>query len=150
MPTEPWQGWSICIANVQVYDKEDERGCEGMVLYELTKPCNPGCTAEHSPPDERWGEASRALPLHTEFRYLSQPFHSGGQRHYKGATAEEITENRANVWAWNGNKEAPTLTPSYYFLGRNDPKKRYPDWPAVHIFVTNGRIVDSGCDARIA
>ena len=152
---EPWAGWSIRVHGVQIYSQEDERGCEGHVLYELTKPCSAGCRAglegenwTHSAVEER-EQATRDLPWHTKFRYLAQPFHRGGQRLYRGATAEEIAENRANVWAWDGNREAPSLTPSYYFLGRQDPKGRYPDWPAVHIHLTRGVIVNSGCDAAI-
>lgn len=134
----------MALAAFQVYEKEDARGCEGMALYELTRPCAPGCEALHSPPDERWREGSRKLPPHTEFRYLSQPFHSGGQRKYKDATPEEIAEDRANVWAWNGNRERPSLTPSFVFTGHSHPKNLYPDYPRVHTYLTDGVLVNCG------
>lgn len=156
---EPWQGWSMALLGVQFYAAEDERGAQGDALYELKRPCDPGCprgdpawnggNGIHSLPEER-DDRSRGDPLHTEYRYLSQPFHSGGQRHYKGATPEQIAENRANIWAWNGDRAAPSITPSYLFEGHTHAKGLYPDWPRIHIYLTAGRLVNCGdSDATI-
>lgn len=38
--------------------------------------------------------------------------------------------NKRNVWAWDGNKEFPTLTPSFKLVGAH----------VVHLFFTRGTI----------
>lgn len=45
--------------------------------------------------------------------YERQPFARGGPTHRPGATAEEIADNRANIWGWDGDTERPTITPSF-------------------------------------
>lgn len=58
-----------------------------------------------------------------------------------------------NVWAWNGNLDRPTFTPSVLVRGNQWPKDEYPEYhkPAhaqvapgddtvCHSFVTDGRI----------
>lgn len=45
--------------------------------------------------------------------YERQAFRRGAAGHRLNATPEEIAEDRAHVWGWDGNTEAPTLTPSF-------------------------------------
>jgi hypothetical protein len=64
--------------------------------------------------------------------YERQAFRLGSYGHRLDATEQEIKENKANVWGWDGNKEAPTLRPS--FLARE--KRPY----TLHSFLTNGKL----------
>ena len=68
-----------------------------------------------------------------------QPFSKSGSFQIGGKI-----DNHHNVWAWNGNKEAPSLTPS--FLCEWNRSFRPPNSPnyVVHIYLVDGKIVNSG------
>lgn len=70
---------------------------------------------------------------HDHHTYYLQPFRRGGVGHKPGATPQEIAENRANIWGWDGNRDAPTLNPS--FLVPGDEHR-----PRIHLFLRAGRI----------
>lgn len=107
-------------------------GCpaaDGVAYYEIivlrpAAPCVEGCGGPSEP--------------HTH-HYERQPFSRSGQRHYEGATPTEIANDRANIWAWDGNIEAPTLTPS--FAGPETSKDGVVVRPfRVHLVLRAGKI----------
>jgi hypothetical protein len=60
--------------------------------------------------------------------HVQQPFARAGS--FRAA-------NGQHIWAWDGNREAPTLSPSF--------KAEFgADGPEIHIHFQQGRIVDSG------
>lgn len=63
--------------------------------------------------------------------YFMQPFAKGGQRYKTGATEEEIRNNRANIWGWDGDRNAPTLSPSFLCEDRGI---------RVHLLINKGKI----------
>lgn len=54
---------------------------------------------------------------------IFQPFSVKGQQQVSGR----------NVWAWDGNREAPSLTPSFL---HESPRKEY----RIHLYFTKGEI----------
>jgi hypothetical protein len=68
--------------------------------------------------------------------YLRQPFAKAGNFEVGG-----VKDDFHNVWAWNGNREAPSLTPSFLAeWTRSFSNIAY----VVHIYLTDGKIVNSG------
>lgn len=49
--------------------------------------------------------------------------------------AHRITFDHPNGWTWDGNEEAPTITPSIFV---NDPSRPHPGKPSCHSVVTAG------------
>ena len=46
--------------------------------------------------------------------------------------------NRVNrVWGWDGNREAPSLDPSFLW---NPAPYKHPGWPTVHLYLRRGKI----------
>lgn len=84
------------------FARNDERGEDGAVWYLILSPC----------PDDPCTHVCRIHPR-MKHQYERQAFRLGDFGHRLNASAEDIAANRANVWGWDGNLEAPTLTPSY-------------------------------------
>lgn len=58
--------------------------------------------------------------------HIFQPFAKGRQFFDK--------DSRENVWNWDGNREKPSITPSFLLYGSNDGKGR------LHLFVRAGKL----------
>lgn len=68
------------------------------------------------------------------FPHYRQPFARGGMK--KHPTCKDSKGDPTNIWGWDGNKEHPTLTPSYLCS--------YPPGTVVHLHFTAGRIQLAG------
>ena len=108
--------YSIAFRKIRWFDKEpftDYMGrtmfpnCEGMVVYTIR------VVGKESP------------DFNHEYD-LYQPFSSRGQGRCENG----------NVWGWNGNREKPTLSPSF--------KATFGKEEIFHIFFREGKIVDAG------
>lgn len=103
---------TIRVQRVQWFDEHPIRsagteenaypGCDGAVYYEITY--DDGSTS-----------------------WMMQPFARGPAR-----TQDWPDGRRYNVWGWDGNREAPSLNPS--FLCEEPPRVR------VHLFLRAGKI----------
>lgn len=53
------------------------------------------------------------------------------------------------VWQWDGNHEAPTLTPSFLYYGSRPPGAggNERDWPRIHLFLRAG-VVENLSDSE--
>lgn len=114
------------------YWARDHPGEDGAVYYEILIPCTctPRCNIVCEKP--ACVEAQKAgRPFH--HHYERQAFARDGPKKRPGATEEDVREDRANIWGWNGDRAAPTITPS--FLGFKHRPYR------VHLFLTRGEIV---------
>lgn len=100
------------------FARHDGRGEDGAVWY-----CILG------EPNERV-----VCPLHPlrSHHYERQPFRLGAHGFRLDATEREKAEDTANVWGWDGNQSAPTVTPS--FLAVADRPYR------MHSFLRGGRL----------
>ena len=89
-------------------------GDKFQTLYGTDKPCYPGVdgAVKYTVTDMESGE---------EWTFY-QPFSKKGTKQIS---------NR-NVWAWNGNQQAPTLSPSFVI--------DCPNYFRVHLFFTSGEI----------
>lgn len=103
-----------------VFERDEKAGTDGAVYYLILYPC-----------EER--PCTHVCATHPErtHAYERQAFRLGTFGHRLNGTPKEIQNNQANVWGWDGNKDAPTLSPS--FLGHRD---RY----LIHLFLKAGRI----------
>jgi hypothetical protein len=103
-----------------VFDRDEKAGTDGAVYYLILYPC-----------EER--PCTHVCASHPERThcYERQAFRLGKFGHRLDGTPKEIKEDCANVWGWDGNREAPTLRPS--FLGKRD---RY----RIHLHLTAGKI----------
>jgi hypothetical protein len=104
-----------------VFGRDDKRGEDGAVWYLLLTPCT----------DDPCTHACTAHPG-MRHHYERQAFRLGGFGHRLDATDEEKQTDCANVWGWDGNRAAPTLTPSYL------AKKGRPY--VMHSFLKAGRL----------
>lgn len=110
----------IRLLHVQWFDEhpvEDARG----------NPAYPGC--DGMAVYEVTGETEHPL-------YANQPFARGSDR------AIQEDGHPRNVWGWDGNREAPSLTPSFECAWAGTTVR-------IHIYLTAGKIVpcDSGVEA---
>lgn len=125
---------TIQVENVQFPDeapgafREPDVGCAFyLILLPCTKCPPPNCSI-----------ACRTHPG-MEHRYEGQHFWHGPQRRYRDATPEEIEDDRANVWGWDGDRAVPSLTPS--FLGVEKDKKGRVIRPyRLHSYLTRGKL----------
>jgi hypothetical protein len=119
--------YTIQVASISLYDQPRE-GADGAVLYLLLAPCqdNP-CT-----------HVCRSHPG-MEHRYELQPFARGGNRTRPGATPEQIANDEANIWGWDGNASSPTLTPSFLASEVNKQGATIRPYRA-HWFLRSGRL----------
>jgi len=86
--------------------REEKRGEDGAVWYLILSPC-PG-----DPPGQPCQHVCEVHPRMVH-HYERQAFRLGSFGHRLDATPQEIAEDKANVWGWDGNVSAPTLTPSF-------------------------------------
>ena len=123
---------------IQFFDKNP------LCFADSTNPVYPGADgmAEYEVIITRTEEEMKALEpcsLNPWTTYLHHPF----QRSGLGKTPDG-----RNVWAWDGNREAPTLTPSFgcelVAPSRSSSSRVY-----IHIYLTAGKIVDSGSEGVI-
>jgi len=63
--------------------------------------------------------------------FFLYPFAKDGPKFKPGSTEEEQKNNRANIWKWDGNRNNPTITPSFLCEDRG---------VRVHITISNGQI----------
>lgn len=82
-----------------IFARNDERGEDGAVWYLILGEPNAHVTCSIHP----------GVTHH----YERQAFQRGGATHRPNATPEEKATNRANVWGWNGDQNAPTIEPSF-------------------------------------
>jgi hypothetical protein len=100
------------------FERDDKRGEDGAVWYLILGEPEPRVVCSVHPGRRH--------------HYERQAFRRGAFGHRLDATKEEIDDDRANVWGWDGNTEAPTLTPSYL------AKKHRPY--CMHSFLRRGRL----------
>lgn len=100
------------------FARDDERGEDGAVWYLIL-----------GEPNER--VVCSVHPGRTH-HYERQAFRRGNNGHRLDATPEEIANDRANVWGWDANAAAPTVTPS--FLAHEGRPYR------LHSFLRAGRV----------
>lgn len=107
--------------------RNDETGEDGAVYYLILTPCT-----------ER--PCRHICVTHPEMahHYERQGFRLGGSGHRLNATEEEKANDRANVWGWDGNREAPTILPSFLALDVKDGKKLRPY--RMHSFLRAGQL----------
>jgi hypothetical protein len=74
-----------------------------------------------------------------EHHYERIGFRAGAFGHRLDATAEEVADDCANVWGWDGNRESPTLQPSFLAV-EVDKKGRTARPYRAHLFVRDGKI----------
>lgn len=98
--------FTVQIERIQ-FHRNDTRGEDGAVLYLFLQPCR------------RLGACSPrcvhvcATHPEMEHHYARQAFRRGPSGYRLDSTPEEQAQNFANVWGWDGDTAAPTLTPSY-------------------------------------
>lgn len=109
--------YAVLLDHISVV-RSKERGEDGAVWYVIL-----------GEPHERV-----SCPLHPKrtHHYERQPFRRGSNGFRLNATAQEITEDKANVWGWDGNENAPTLTPSF-LAAKGRPYR-------MHSFLTAGQL----------
>jgi hypothetical protein len=107
----------VLIAHIS-FSRHEGRGEDGAVWYLIL-----------GEPNDRVVCAAHPGRKH---HYERQAFRRGTAGHRLDATPEEIAEDRANVWGWDGSVEAPTVTPS--FLAHEGRPYR------LHSFLRGGRL----------
>ena len=113
------------------FDKNEKEGTDGGVLYVILSECEQ-CKTD---PKHHSCTGHPGMTHH----YEMQRFRLGASGHRLNATPGEIADDRAHVWGWDGNREAPTLRPS--FLGmENDKKGRRIRPYRMHSYLTSGRL----------
>lgn len=102
--------------------RDEKRGEDGAVWYLILGEPKEGVTC----------------PIHPgrEHHYERQAFRLGGNGYRLDATDQEKQEDKANVWGWDGNREAPTILPS--FLAAKD--RPY----LMHSYLTAGKLALCG------
>lgn len=101
-PPERVRGkYSVQIERVH-FGRLETRGEDGAAWYLILSPC----------PDDPCTHVCAAHPRMVH-NYERQGFRRGKFGHRLDATPREIKDNCANVWGWDGNEAAPTLTPSF-------------------------------------
>lgn len=115
--------------------------CDGEAFYEIHVPCadTPRCETVCTEPVCASARLRGEAFHHHYERQLFASKAKGGQHQLKGATEEDIEGDRANVWEWDGSRDAPTLTPSFLGVER-DRKGRTVRPFRVHLYLTKGRI----------
>lgn len=81
------------------FHRDDIRGEDGAVWYLILGEPNPDVECSVHP-----GRTHH---------YERQAFRRGKNGHRLDATPQEIHDDRANVWGWDGNEKAPTIIPSF-------------------------------------
>lgn len=120
---EGMQVATVQVDGVQVHGERHADGEEGAVWYLVLVPHAGAetCCATHPG------------ALHC---YERQPFRRGTHGFLEGASTADVNSNRANVWGWDGNRETPTLSPSFWADRTGSPVAPY----VLHCFFRAGRI----------
>lgn len=121
------EAYTVQVLRIQ-FARDAERGEDGAARYLILSPCAECVTN----PGHHVCEAHPGMVHH----YERQAFRRGAFGHRPNATPEEIRSDRANVWGWDGNTEAPSLTPS--FLAKQG--RPY----LMHAYLTAGQLVLCG------
>lgn len=108
--------------------RDEEEGTDGAAYYLILSPCL----------DNPCDHVCKAHPRMVH-RYERQAFRRGGSGHRRNATAEEIADDKANVWGWDGNEAAPSLTPSFLAQETNKQGKRVRPY-RMHSYLTAGAL----------
>lgn len=109
-----------------IFARDEKRGEDGAAWYLILSPC-PG-----DPPGEPCRHVCEKHPgMH--HAYERQAFRLGAFGHRLDATPDEIRDDKANVWGWDGNRGWPTLMPS--FLAKKD--RPY----VLHSYLQEGKLV---------
>lgn len=87
------------------FARDEARGEDGAVWYLVLSPCEQ-CKTN---PDHHRCAAHPGMVHH----YERQAFALDGPKHRPGASADDIANDRANIWKWDGNTSAPTIEPSF-------------------------------------
>lgn len=118
--------FTVQIERIQ-FAVDKKRGEDGAVYYLILTPCT-----------ER--PCTHVCATHPQMahHYERQAFRRGSFGHRLDATAEEKASDRANVWGWDGNRAAPTLSPSYLALDVKNGERIRPY--RMHSFLRAGRI----------
>jgi hypothetical protein len=93
---------TVQIERITFDHDDDERRPTGRCCYLILAPCT----------DDPCRHVCTAHPRMSH-HYERQAFRLGTSGQRFNATPEEIASNRANVWGWDGNREAPTILPSF-------------------------------------
>lgn len=112
-------------------------GCDGAVWYEI----------EYDVPGAQAHMLDGSIRPDKAYSYMMQPFRRGSNGKRPGFE-NEGNADRGNVWGWDGNREAPTLTPSFLC---EDPGRggEHPLPPVrVHLHLTKGHI-ELGGDSSV-
>lgn len=69
----------------------------------------------------------------------------GGPTHvlqHFGRNPQPTGGGRPIVWHWDGNMDAPTLSPSFLYFGSRPPgaEGNRRDWPRIHLFLRRGQV----------
>lgn len=120
-------GYTIQLDRVY-FQRNELEDTAGAALYLILSPC----------PDNPCNHVCRSHPRMVH-HYELQRFRLGSFGHRKNASAQEIAENKANVWGWDGNREQPTLRASFLGQERDDKGKQIRPY-RVHLFLTAGKI----------
>lgn len=113
------------------FARDEKRGEDGAVYYLLLAPCD---ECVHNPAHHVC-RAHRGMEHH----YERQGFRLGASGHRLDATPEDIADDKANLWGWDGNREAPTLTPSFLAQERNKKGEIIRPY-RMHSFLRAGQI----------
>ncbi len=117
----PTPEYVVQIERIQ-FARDDQRGEDGAVWMLILSPC----------PDDPCTHVCRAHPKMVH-HYERQAFRRGAFGHRLDATEDEIKDDRANVWGWDGDMSAPTLTPSF-LADKHRPYR-------LHSYITKGQLV---------
>lgn len=108
--------------------RDDKRGEDGAVWYLVL-----------GEPNEK--VVCSLHPKRTH-HYERQAFRRGANGYRLDATEQEKAENKANVWGWDGNREAPTVTPSFLAVAHRPYR--------MHSFLRGGRLELCGDSTVVA
>lgn len=113
------------------FARNDVEGTDGAAVYVILSPCE-ACVTD---------PAHHSCTVHPGMvhHYEMQRFRRGGNGHRLNATPEQIADDQAHVWGWDGNVEAPTLRPSFLGMERNKKGRTIRPY-RMHSYLTAGRL----------
>lgn len=118
--------FTVQVENIQ-FAHNPVTGEDGAVYYLLLTPCT----------DDPCRHICKAHPKMAH-HYERQGFRRGGFAYRLNATPEEQADDRANLWGWDGNQEAPTLMPSFLALAEKKGKQLRPY--RMHSYLRAGKL----------
>lgn len=115
--------YTVQIERIQ-FARDAKRGEDGAAWYLILSPCEE-CKLD---PNHHSCVAHPGM-VHD---YERQAFRRGAFGHRFDATPQEIADDKANVWGWDGNTAAPTLAPSFLAVAHRPYR--------LHSFLTAGQL----------